>query len=229
MGLRRIGKLAKAFTKAVVGTALVATLGYAGFIQTAYNGKGEKLTPGEKQAVEQIFGDQVDAGKIRKHFKDASHWTHVMKSKQGTVMPFTHHVDFFGDNIKSADYSAEGAYKYGFFLHEMTHIWQGVNVKYPLKNFGQYEFTLTKDSKFSDFGLEQQGEIIEAYARTWHHHEGRQKVKTEADGFLRNVVEEKFPQAKLTREKMDRDDVQVIERARTRLAQQSAATSAFPH
>ncbi len=79
MGLQRIGRLAKAFTKAVLGTALVAVLGYAGFIQTVYSG-GEKLTPGERQAVEQIFGDQVDAAKIRKHFKDASHWTHVMKA-----------------------------------------------------------------------------------------------------------------------------------------------------
>ncbi|MCC7036059.1 MAG: hypothetical protein IT560_02015 [Alphaproteobacteria bacterium] len=205
MGLQRIGRLAKAFTKAVLGTALVATLGYAGLIQTAYRG-GEKLTPGERQAVEQIFGDQVDAAKIRKHFKDASHWTHFMKGKQGTVMPFTHQVDFFGDNIKSRDYSAEGAYKYGFFLHEMTHIWQGANIRYPLKNFGQYEFTLTKDSKFSDFGLEQQGEIIEAYAKAWHHPDGRKLAKTEADGFLMRVVETQFPQAKITREKMDRQD-----------------------
>lgn len=205
MGLGRIGKLAKAFTKAVLGTALVATLGYAGFIQTVYIG-GEKLTPGERQAVEQIFGDQVDATKIRKHFKDASHWTHFMKGKQGTVMPFTHQVDFFGENIKSADYSAEGAYKFGFFLHEMTHIWQGTNIKYPLKNFGQYEFKLTKDSKFSDFGLEQQGEIIEAYAKAWHHPEGRKLAKTEAEEFLKQTVEAQFPQAKLTRERMDRQD-----------------------
>lgn len=205
MGLQRIGRLAKAFTKAVLGTALVVTVGYAGFIETAYSG-GEKLTPGERQAVEQIFGDQVDATKIRKHFKDASHWTHFMKGKQGTVMPFTHQVDFFGDNIKSADYSAEGPYKFGFFLHEMTHIWQGTNIKYPLKNFGQYEFTLTRDSKFSDFGLEQQGEIIEAYAKAWHHPQGRKVAKTEADEFLKKVVEEKFPQAKVTRENLDRQD-----------------------
>ncbi len=205
MGLRRIGKLAKAFTKAVVGTALVATLGYAGFIQTVYSG-GDKLTPGEQQAVEQIFGDQVDATKIRKHFKDASHWTHFMKGKRGTVMPFTHQVDFFGNDIKSADYSREDAYKYGFFLHEMTHIWQGTHLKYPLKNFGQYEFTLTKDSKFSDFGLEQQGEIIEAYAKAWHHPEGRKLARTEADEFLKKTVEVQFPQAKVTREKMDRHD-----------------------
>lgn len=206
MGLRRIGRLAKAFTKAVVGTALVATLGYAGFIKTVYSG-GEKLTAGERQAVEQIFGDQVDATKIRKHFKDASHWTHFMKGKQGTVMPFTHQVDFFGDNIRSADYSREDAYKYGFFLHEMTHIWQGTNIKYPLKNFGQYEYTLAKDPKFSDFGLEQQGEIIEAYAKTWHHPEGRKAAKTDADELLKKVVEDKFTQAKVTREKLDRQDV----------------------
>jgi hypothetical protein len=214
MGLQRIGRLAKAFTKAVLGTALVATLGYAGFIQTVYSG-GDKLTPGERQAVEQIFGDQVDAAKIRKHFKDASHWTHVMKGKRGTVMPFTHQVDFFGDDIKSADYSAEGAYKYGFFLHEMTHIWQGTNVKYPLKNFGQYEFTLTKDSKFSDFGLEQQGEIIEAYAKTWLHPDGRKSAKIEADGFLMKVVETQFPQAKITREKMDRQQQAATSKAVT--------------
>ncbi|MDI1228695.1 MAG: hypothetical protein PSY14_13525 [bacterium] len=216
MGLGRIGRLAKVFAKAVVGTALVATVGYAGFIGVAYEGKGEKLTPGERQAVEQIFGDQLDAGKIRKHFKETSHWTHVMRGKQGTVMPFTHHVDFFGDSIKSADYSAEGAYKYGFFLHEMTHIWQGTNIKYPLKNFGQYEFTLTKDSKFSDFGLEQQGEIIEAYAKTWLHPDGRKLAKTEADGFLKQTVETQFRQAKVTRDKMDRADAQ------------KSATSAIP-
>ncbi len=206
MGLGRIGRLGRVFAKAVAGTALVATLGYTALIQTVYNGCGEKLTQGEQQAVEQIFGDQVDATKIRKHFKAASDWTHFLKGKQGTVMPFTHHADFFGDNIRSADFSREGAYKYGFFLHEMTHIWQGTNVKYPLKNFGQYEFTLTKDSKFSDFGLEQQGEIIEAYAKTWLHVDGRKAAKIEADEFLKQTVEAQFPQAKITREKLDRQD-----------------------
>ena len=206
MGLARIGKLAKAFTKAVVGTALVAALGYAGMIEAAYSGKGEKLTPGERQAVEQIFGDQIDASKIRKHFKETSHWTHVMRGKAGTVMPFTSHIDFFGDNIRSPDYSTGDAFKLGFFLHEVTHVWQGQNLDYPMKNFRVYEFTLKPDSKFSDFGIEQQGEIIEAYAKAWHHPEGRKAAKTDADELLKNVVEDKFPQAKVTREKMDRQE-----------------------
>lgn len=206
MGLRRIGKLAKSFTKAVLGTAVVVTLGYAGMIGAAYSGRGEKLTPGERQAVEQIFGDQIDASKIRKHFKENGHWTHVMRGKAGTVMPFTSHIDFFGDHIRSADYSAGDAHRFGFFLHEVTHVWQGQNFDYSMKNFRIYEFTLKPDSKFSDFGIEQQGEIIEAYAKAWHHPEGRKAPKTEADALLKKVVEEKFPQAKVTREKMDREE-----------------------
>ncbi|HYD19349.1 MAG TPA: hypothetical protein VEF76_12810 [Patescibacteria group bacterium] len=208
MTLRRLGKLAKIFTKAVVGISLTATLSYAGFVEGAYNGKGEKLTPAEKQVVEQIFGDEVDAGKIRKHFKENSHWTHFLKSKQGTVMPFTHHVDFFGENIRSADYGRDDAYKYGFFLHEMTHIWQGANLKYPLKNFGEYEYKLTPESKFSDFGIEQQGEIIEAYAKAWHHPEGRRQPKTAADRLLIHVVETRFPQARITRQRLERQEAQ---------------------
>ena len=89
-------RFAKTAGKTVVGIALA----YTGYIGAFYTGRGEPLTKGETQLVQSIFGDQLDASKLRKHFKDAGDFTHVMRSKRGTVMPFT--------NPMPASHSAAG-------------------------------------------------------------------------------------------------------------------------
>lgn len=56
-------------------------------------------------------------------------------------------------------------------MHEMTHVWQ-YQLGYPVKRAGltvtsrgaeAYEYTLTNSGKFSDYNMEQQGEIVSDY------------------------------------------------------------------
>ena len=201
--------LIKAFAKAVAGIALGIALAYGGFIATFYAGRGEPLTPGEKTLVTNIFGNEIDASQIRKHFRDNSSPTHVMPGMQGTVLPFISHIDFFGEGVHSPDFSRESPNLYGFFAHEATHCWQNQTGNWTLKNPGIYEFTVTPTSRFSDFGMEQQADIIQAYADRFLNPEGRKSATAataDFDGMIQRVVEDRFPHARQTRLVLDAQD-----------------------
>lgn len=197
--------LARKFMKAVLGTVAGAALAYGAWFGAFYAGRGEKLTAGETQVVESIFGDQLDASKIRKHFKEENHFTHVLKDKRGVVPPPFSHIDFFGRENWSADFSREDKNDFGFFLHEVTHTWQGQNLKFSMKNPGVYDYAIPDTlAKFSDFGTEQQADIIEDYAKRWIHAEGVKEARTAQDTLLMKVVERQFPRAAYTRDSLAR-------------------------
>lgn len=206
MAFKRVKKLAKIFAKAVAGLLLTGGVAYAGIHGLAYAGKGEPLTPGEAQAVQQIFGDQVDTDKIRKHFKEQDDPTHFFRKYQGTVLPPFSHIDFFTPSAWSEDYSKDTRSKYGFFLHEATHVWQGQHMRFSHHAIGRYDYQLIEGARFGQFGTEQQAELVEHYAERWIHPKGRVLPKTDEDRILRDVVERQFPQAKITRENLDRQD-----------------------
>lgn len=222
MAEKRKRSLIRIFAKAVAGLALGVVFAYGGFVTAFYAGRGEKLTDGEARLVTDIFGDEIDAAKIRKHFRDPSDVTHLMKSKQGTVLPFISHIDIFGQVATSTDYSRESPRLFGFFAHEATHCWQNQTGSWTLKRMGVYEFTLTPQSRFSDFGMEQQADIIQSYATRFLNPEGRRTVtagQAEFDCMLQKVVEDRFPRAKQTRLALDAQDA---------LAAQAPAKTATP-
>lgn len=216
MAFKRVKKLAKIFAKAVAGVLLTGGVAYAGLHGIAYAGKGEPLTPGEAQAVHQIFGDQVDTDRIRKHFKEQDDPTHFFRKYQGTVLPPFSHIDFFTPSAWSEDYSKDRRSMYGFFLHEATHVWQGQHFRFSHHAVGRYDYQLIPGARFGQFGTEQQAELVEHYAERWIHPDGRRLAKTDEDRILRDVVERQFPQARITRENLDRQDA---ERAATRAQQ----------
>ncbi|HYD19350.1 MAG TPA: hypothetical protein VEF76_12815 [Patescibacteria group bacterium] len=206
MALKRVKKLAKTFAIAAGGLLMAGGVAYLGVHEAAYAGRGEKLTAGETQAVHQIFGDQVDASKIRKHFKEQDDWTHFFPWVQGTVLPPFSHIDFFTPGAWSKDYSQDRRSQYGFFLHEVTHVWQGQHMRFSHHAIGRYDYALLPGARFGQFGTEQQAQLIEHYAERWIHPEGRRLAKSDDDRILRDVVESQFPQAKITRETLDRQD-----------------------
>jgi hypothetical protein len=209
MAEKRKGSLFRIFAKAASALALGASLLYGGFVGAFYLGQGEKLTEGETALVTGIFGDEINAAKIRKHFRSESHITHLFRSKAGTVLPFLNHIDIFGPYAASKDYSQEGENLYGFFAHEATHCWQNQNWAWSAKAIRVYEYELKPDSKFSDFGGEQQAEIIEAYAERFIHPQGRKDATAATaafDAMLQKVVEDRFPQAQKTREALEAAD-----------------------
>ena len=201
--------LIRIFAKAVAGLTLGIVMAYGGFIATFYAGRGEHLTTSEAAMVTSIFGNEINAGSIRKHFRDRADVTHVMPGKDGTVLPFISHIDLFGPGVVSADYSRESPRLYGFFAHEAAHCWQNQSHTWTLKNLGVYPFSLTATSRFSDFGMEQQADIIQSYAVRFLNPEGRREATAataESDAWLQRVVEDRFPRARETRMALDAQD-----------------------
>ena len=65
----------------------------------------------------------------------------------------------------SDDFAREPLSRQGFFIHEMTHVWQaqkGGRFYLPLMRhpFCRYRFELIPGKRFRDYGIEQQAEIV---------------------------------------------------------------------
>lgn len=204
MAERQKGSLIRKFATAAAKTVAIVAIAYGAWFGAFYAGRGKKLSTSETQAVENIFGDQLDASRIRKHFRDAGSITHVMGNTRGMVMPPFSHIDFFGPDACSNDFSKEGQDKFGLFMHEVTHTWQGQNLKFSAKAFRRYDYDymLTKTSGFCDFGTEQQAEIVEEYAKRWIHPDGMKQARTAHDTLVMNVIEKQFPRAQRTRDSL---------------------------
>lgn len=204
---RKRSSLARKFAKAVAGTVIGAAMLYGGWHLAFYAGRGEKLAANEEKALKGIFGDEINTAKIRKHFREKSSITHVMPSKIGMVVPPFSHIDFFGPAHWSHDYTAESRDEFGLFVHESTHCMQWQSLTFPLHDLGKYEYTLSGNSRFNDFGCEQQADIIEDYAKTWLYTGADTARHTAQDTLLFKVVEARFPRAKKTREDVQRKHV----------------------
>jgi len=119
------------------------------------------LTPGEIALVRSIFGEAIDYSKVR-----------LIKGKWWPLQPRNSAMAPDG-NIYfhphaggwSEDFSAEPAFRQGFFIHEMTHVWQaqrGGRFYLPLMRhpFCRYAYALRPGKAFGRYGLEQQAEIV---------------------------------------------------------------------
>lgn len=65
----------------------------------------------------------------------------------------------------SDDFSAEPILRQGFFIHELTHVWQAQKhgrLYLPLMRhpFCRYAYRLVPGKPFSRYGIEQQAEIV---------------------------------------------------------------------
>jgi hypothetical protein len=203
---KRRTSLARKFAKAAAGVVIGVTLLYGGWFGALYAGRGDKLTKNESKLLTSIFGDEINTSKIRKHFREESSVAHILPSKIGMVPPPFSHIDFYGEKHWSKDYAKDSA-NFGLFTHEATHCWQGQTMTFPLHDIGKYEYTLTKTSRFNDFGTEQQADIIENYSKAWLF--GPSTNHTAQDTLLFNVVEKRCPTAHKTRLAVERKGVPV--------------------
>jgi len=160
---------------------------------------GEPLTTGEVALVESIFGDEIKTKRVRLYFPG----TAKPGTDPGYIIPAQtfgkYSIKFYSRQYHSVDYSrSPDAFKFGTFIHEMTHIWQNqqnVPCKTSTDNNKPYDYKLTPQSAFSDFSWEQQARIIENYAL-----ENLYPIRpSNPDPLLQKVVEDRFPQARLTR------------------------------
>jgi hypothetical protein len=200
--------LVRAFMKVAAKTVFVlvasCATAYGAWFGANYAGRGDRLTPGETQMVRQVFGSEINAAKLRKHLRTDGEITHcVAPGAGGMVLPPFSHIDFYGPNIWSQDYSKDSEYKFGFFMHEATHTWQGQNLSFSFRNFGVYSYTLDSRSNWRDFGIEQQADIIEDYSKRWLYPPKVTRHHTRHDALLARVVENRFPEAKQSRLRLE--------------------------
>ncbi|NMY72295.1 DUF2345 domain-containing protein, partial [Pseudomonas sp. WS 5414] len=131
--------------------------------------KGRALTEGEITLAKRVFGDSIDYDKVRLRDEDYVPW----QGATYAISPNGH--IYFGESLRGvSDWSLEEPESQGFFIHEMTHVWQhqhGVNVLLvgayqQVKQFlvsNQYAYHLEPGKTLKDFNIEQQGDIVRDY------------------------------------------------------------------
>ncbi|NIJ06770.1 hypothetical protein FHS31_000352 [Sphingomonas vulcanisoli] len=123
--------------------------------------RGERrgLTEGERRLAASIFGTALDP-----HAVEVRRWAWWALQGREWVMAPAGHLHFHAKGSGwSADFAAESVPLQAFFLHELTHVWQhqrGVNLILRRHPFCRYRYRLERGRRFTDYGLEQQGEIV---------------------------------------------------------------------
>lgn len=119
------------------------------------------LTSGEIALARPIFGDAIDYSRVR--LVRGKWWPFQLpRSAMAPMGNIYFHPDGGG---WSEDFSKEPLRNQGFFIHEMTHVWQaqkGGRFYLPLARhpFCKYRYEIVPDRRFSRYGLEQQAEIV---------------------------------------------------------------------
>jgi hypothetical protein len=174
---------------------------------------GVPLTKGEAALLKSIFGEQeIQTGDVRKYFADKKHPYAIAAAMSAKK------IKFYGKETHAADYSqTNDVTRYWTFVHEMTHVWQ---YQHPLRDFNrsvhnptrQYDYKLSPDMQFKNFGVEQQASIIADYAQQFLY-QGPKPANDNMYGplnenpylwpqsldMLKKTVEDRFPAARNTR------------------------------
>ena len=108
-----------------------------------------------------IFGDAINYSKVRL-FKGKWWPFHPRNAAMAPTGDIWFHPDGGG---WSEDFSSETLGQQGFFIHELTHVWQtqkGGCFYLPLMRhpFCRYRYELKPQKPFQKYGIEQQAEIV---------------------------------------------------------------------
>ena len=119
------------------------------------------LTSGEIELARCVFGEAIDYSHVRL-FKRKWWPFHPRNAAMAPMGNIYFHPD---GGAWSEDFSRESLGRQGFFIHEMTHVWQAQakgRFYLPLMRhpFCRYDYALKPGKRFDDYGLEQQAEIV---------------------------------------------------------------------
>jgi hypothetical protein len=120
------------------------------------------LSPGEIELARTIFGEAIDYSLVR--LVNGKWWPfHPRNAAMAPMGDIYFHPE---GGVWSEDFSKEPLGRQGFFIHEMTHVWQAQakgRFYLPLMRhpFCRYRYTLVPDKPFDRYGLEQQAEIVQ--------------------------------------------------------------------
>ena len=119
------------------------------------------LTPGEVELARSVFRDAIDYSRVR--LIRSKWWPfHPRNAAMAPMGNIWFHPDGGG---WSEDFSNEPLWRQGFFIHEMTHVWQaqkGGRFYLPLTRhpFCRYAYQLEPGKAFARYGIEEQAEIV---------------------------------------------------------------------
>ena len=119
------------------------------------------LTRGEIGLARSIFADAIDYSMVR--LVRGKWWPfHPRNAAMAPMGDIWFHPEGGG---WSDDFSKEPVATQGFFIHELTHVWQsqkGGRFYLPLMRhpFCRYGYALKAGKPFARYGLEQQAEIV---------------------------------------------------------------------
>jgi hypothetical protein len=123
--------------------------------------KRRHLTTGEIELCRSVFGDAIDYSRVE--LIEGKWWPF---QPRGTAMAPMGNIWFhpMGGGW-SEDFSKAPLGAQGYFIHEMTHVWQaqrGGRFYLPLMRhpFCRYSYDLKPGKSFERYGLEQQAEIV---------------------------------------------------------------------
>jgi hypothetical protein len=123
--------------------------------------KGRHLTPGEVELARSIFGAAIDYSRVQ--LFEGKWWPfHPRRAAMAPMGDIWFHPDGGG---WSEDFAKEAPGRQGFFIHELTHVWQvqkGGRFYLPLMRhpFCRYDYALEPGKPFRRYGIEQQAEIV---------------------------------------------------------------------
>lgn len=124
-------------------------------------GGDRSLTLGEIAIARTVFGDAIDYSKVR--IKRRKWW--LFQPRHITMAPNGHLYFHPASRGYCDDFSRQPLDVQGFFIHEMTHVWQTqtrgrwylVTRRHP---FCRYSYALRPGALLNDYGIEQQAEIV---------------------------------------------------------------------
>lgn len=119
------------------------------------------LTPGEIEMARSVFGSAIDYSKVR--LVQGKWWP--FQPKRSAMAPMGNIYFHPEGGGWSEDFSKETPHAQGYFIHELTHVWQtqkGGLFYLPLMRhpFCRYAYQLVPGRPFERYGLEQQAEIV---------------------------------------------------------------------
>jgi hypothetical protein len=119
------------------------------------------LTSGEIDLARSVFGNAIDYSKVR--LVKGKWWPfHPRNAAMAPMGSIYFHPE---GRMWSEDFSNEPLGTQGFFIHEMTHVWQTQRsgrfflplMRHP---FCRYGYELKPGKPFERYGIEQQAEIV---------------------------------------------------------------------
>lgn len=119
------------------------------------------MTQGEIALAKTVFGDAIDYAPVR--IKRRKWWP--FQPKRITMAPNGHLYFHPGGHAYCDDFSAASLMVQAFFIHELTHVWQTqIHGRWYLilhrHPFCRYSYSLKPGRGLTDYGIEQQAEIV---------------------------------------------------------------------